>query len=53
MTMIKVVCDHVDRLRPFGTLLGITDAPAGVSQRLLDRLRGCSTRCLERVHRPR
>lgn len=51
--MIKVVCDHVDRLRPLGTLLGTTDAPAGVSQRLLDRLRGRSTRRLERVHRPR
>ena len=42
--MIKVVCDHVERLRPLGTLLGTTDAPAGVSQRLLDRLRGRPTR---------
>ncbi|OCS45020.1 AI-2E family transporter [Ralstonia pickettii] len=41
--MIKVVCDHVDRLRPLGTLLGTTDAPAGMSQRLLDRLRGGRT----------
>jgi len=51
--MIKVVCDHVDRLRPLGTLLGTTDAPAGVSQRLLDRLRGRPTRRPERVRLPR
>uniref|UniRef100_C6BM37 AI-2E family transporter n=3 Tax=Ralstonia TaxID=48736 RepID=C6BM37_RALP1 len=42
--MIKVVCDHVERLRPLGVLLGTTDAPAGVWQRLLDRLRGRPTR---------
>lgn len=47
--MIKVVCDHVDRLRPLGTLLGTTDAPAGVSQRLLDRLRGHHPRRSPRV----
>ncbi|AJW47482.1 MULTISPECIES: AI-2E family transporter [Ralstonia] len=46
--MIKVVCDHVERLRPLGTLLGTTDAPAGVSQRVLDRLRGRPTRRPER-----
>ncbi|WP_124380350.1 AI-2E family transporter [Ralstonia sp. SET104] len=51
--MIKVVCDHVDRLRPLGTLLGTTDAPAGVSQRLLDRLRGRPTRRPERMRRLR
>lgn len=51
--MIKVVCDHVDRLRPLGTLLGTADAPAGVSQRLLDRLRGRPTRRRERAHHPR
>lgn len=48
--MIKVVCDHVERLRPLGTLLGTADAPAGVSQRLLNRLRGRPTRRPERVH---
>lgn len=47
--MIKVVCDHVERLRPLGTLLGTTDAPAGVSQRLFDRLRGRRTRHPERL----
>jgi predicted PurR-regulated permease PerM len=49
MAMIKVVCDHVDRLRPLGTLLGTTDAPAGMSQRLFDRLRGRPTRRPERM----
>lgn len=49
--MIKVVCDHVEHLRPLGVLLGTTDAPAGVSQRLLDRLRGRPTRRPERVRR--
>lgn len=49
--MIKVVCDHVERLRPLGTLLGTADAPAGVSQRLLDRLRGRPTRRPERHRR--